>query len=69
MRTARKTLPGAAGLTAKAWASSMPSASLSLWILLLRLGRSASATRSALQSDQCSPPSRLRMAPATSRPA
>ena len=37
MRTARKTLPGAALLTASAWASSMPSASLSLWIMLLRL--------------------------------
>ena len=69
MRTARKTVPGWAALTPSAWASSMPSASVSLPIRLLRWGSSASESSSALQSFQVSPASRLRMAPPTSSAA
>ena len=46
MRTARKTVPGWALDTVSACASSMPSFSLSLPILLLRFGRWARLTRS-----------------------
>ena len=69
MRRARITVPEAAGLTQRAWPSSMPSISLSLTMRLLRCGRSESFTRSALQSFQVPPPSRLRMAPPTSSAA
>jgi hypothetical protein len=70
MRTARNTLLGAALLTASAWASSIPSASLSLCSMLLRLTLSAASfSRSVLPSDHVSPPSRLRMVPPTSSAA
>ena len=69
MRSARNTVPGRAALTQSAWPSIMPSMSVSLPIRLLRCGSSASASRLALQSSQCSPPSRLRMAPPTSSAA
>jgi len=59
----------AAGLIAIAWPSSMPSAKVSLMILLLRCGSSARRTRSSLQSAQVSPPSAVLITPLTSSAA
>ena len=69
MRMAAYGTPGFAGVRATAWMSSMPSISVSLTIRLLRCGRSASLTRSAVQSVHVSPPSSVFMMPPTSRQA
>ena len=69
MRQASTTASGSAGLMVMACPSSMPSAKLSLTILLLRCGSSESRIRSALQSLQVSPPSVVRITPLISRAA
>ena len=63
MRLARKTVPGAAALHASAWPSSMPSISVWLPMRLRYFGSSQKRIRSAVQSSQLSPASRLRIAP------
>ena len=69
MRSATMAASGSAALMVTAWPSSMPSAVVSLTILLLRCGSSASLIRPALQSCQVSPPSVLRITPLISSAA
>ena len=69
IRVARKTVPGRAGLTSRAWVSIMPSVLVSLPIRLLRWSRSTRSSSAGVQSCQVSPASELRITPPTSSPA